>query len=326
MRIEKAKTEYASYRIPGMVMTGSGALVAYYECRRDYSDWAQIDVKVIRSADGGKSWRTVLLIDGNGDTLNNPLMIADGDTLHFLYCRNYRDIFYRKSVDGGVTFSPPRDISAAADPLPFFNVVAVGPGHGIVKDGALIAPMWVGTNRDDPKMHHPSYVTTLYSQDDGESWRVGEPVFPDEIADANESALALTANGEALISIRHRGQDRVRAFAKSADGKGGWYGLRFARDIPDPKCQGSMFHTDGRIYHLNCADGSARVDLTLRVSGDCFETFDSVLVDEAGGYSDLAVKDGRAYILYEKDTREGGLYFKEVNIRLFNDGRRACRK
>ena len=312
MRIEKCRTAYKQYRIPGLVMTDGGTLIAYYECRRDFDDWAQIDLKIIRSTDGGESWETVALIDGGGDTLNNPLMIADGGTVHFLYCRNYKRIYYRKSDDDGKSFSEPRDITYVMDAAGFYNAVAVGPGHGIVKDGALIAPVWIGFNREDPKKHSPTYVRTLFSRDGGESWALGGEVFREELVDANESALAVCGD-EVLISIRHRGE-KCRAFAKSATGVDGWRSLRLRRDLPDPQCQGSMFTDGGRIYHLNCADDVARVDLTLRVSDDGLETFDSILIDEAAGYADLAVRDGTAYVLYEKDTRYGGLYFKRIRL------------
>ena len=64
MILEKIKTEYYMCRIPGLILTSKKSLVAYYECRSEYSDWAQIDIKVIRSVDGGKSFETVQLIKG----------------------------------------------------------------------------------------------------------------------------------------------------------------------------------------------------------------------------------------------------------------------
>ena len=85
MLVEKANTEYLVYRIPGLVRTAKKTLLYCCECRKNSaSDWAQIDLKVARSTDDGKTWETVLMIPGNGDTLNNPVLIAHGETVHFL--------------------------------------------------------------------------------------------------------------------------------------------------------------------------------------------------------------------------------------------------
>ena len=54
MIVEKAMGEYTDFRIPGLVVTGRGTLLRYCECRRSRSDWAEIDIKINRSDDGGK--------------------------------------------------------------------------------------------------------------------------------------------------------------------------------------------------------------------------------------------------------------------------------
>ena len=76
MVIEKANSEYSTCRIPVLVMMKSGDLLACYECRKDFSDWAEIDLKIIKSTDGGNTWQTLHLIKGNGNTLNNPVFIV----------------------------------------------------------------------------------------------------------------------------------------------------------------------------------------------------------------------------------------------------------
>lgn len=68
-------------------MTQNGTLIAYYECRRADSDWADIDIKIIRSCDRGDNWETVDIIKSGSNTLNNPVMIVKDDTVHLLYCK-----------------------------------------------------------------------------------------------------------------------------------------------------------------------------------------------------------------------------------------------
>ena len=63
MLIEKAYGPvYSQCRIPGMVITEKGTILCYYECRRTHSEWADIDIKVIRSTDDGENWETVTVI------------------------------------------------------------------------------------------------------------------------------------------------------------------------------------------------------------------------------------------------------------------------
>ena len=105
MIVEKACGNYTDFRIPGIVATDKGTLLRYCECRKSQGDWAEIDIKISRSDDCGASWDTVLIIDGKGNTLNNPVMFADGDLLVFLYCKNYKEIWKCVSTDDGKSFT-----------------------------------------------------------------------------------------------------------------------------------------------------------------------------------------------------------------------------
>ena len=119
MVIEKSNTEYYVCRIPGLVITEKKTLVAYYECRRELSDRSDIDLKIIRSEDEGKTWQTVTVIESCGNTLNNPVMFVKDGVLHFLYCKNYAGLYYCVSYDDGKTFSEPRDISCFLEDIGF---------------------------------------------------------------------------------------------------------------------------------------------------------------------------------------------------------------
>src|SRR5690349_14692595 len=48
---------YKLYRIPGIVATAKGTLLAYCEARKsDKGDWGHIDIVLRRSSDGGATW------------------------------------------------------------------------------------------------------------------------------------------------------------------------------------------------------------------------------------------------------------------------------
>ena len=329
--IEKAYGEkYGLCRIPGLVVTEKKTILCYYEARSDFMDWAKIDIKVLRSTDGGENFEPVLVIDGEGDTLNNPVMIVKGDVIHFLYLKNYKRLFYRRSLDDGKTFSDPREITEvlSSDGLPY-TVAATGPGHGIVHNGNILVPLWRGYNPDDPKSHRPTHVLPLYSEDDGESFKLGEPIGKELLENANESAFAVSADGKVTVSIRHYTLGgKQRAIAVSENGIDGWSEPILCDALPDPKCMGSMAHDEKAIYHVNCASQSEREDLTIKISRDNFATYESIFVSKYAGYSDVAVDGKYIYVLYErfheefhkKATKEtfrdedDGLYFVKIKM------------
>ena len=234
-----------------------------------------------------------------------------------MYCKNYKQIFYCKSEDEGKSFSSPQEISGIFQEKGIaYTVVAVGPSHGIVHKGTLLAPVWFAYDEEDLQAHKPSFIATIYSEDDGASWNVGEFIGKEFFVNPSECSLAVNKENKVVISIRNENGDHFhsfRGFAESKTGYSEWTNILLRENMRDWICQGSMYETNGKLYHVNCV-GEARTLLTLKISEDDFENYESVLVDEVGGYSDIVVKDGVAYILYERNPREDGLYFKKIAL------------
>src|SRR5262245_10892044 len=65
---------YALYRIPGIVVSKKGTVLAYCEARKTAKgDWGPIDVLLRRSTDGGKTWLPrQTLVHVEGDLPLNP--------------------------------------------------------------------------------------------------------------------------------------------------------------------------------------------------------------------------------------------------------------
>ncbi|MGM9664375.1 MAG: exo-alpha-sialidase [Eubacteriales bacterium] len=306
--------KYTDFRIPGLAATKDGILLRCYECRKSCSDWAAIDIALDRSKDKGESWERILLIDGGGQTLNNPVLIVGEDRVIFLYCKNYKEIWQAVSFDDGKCFGKPTRVDFEPSADFFYNVVAVGPGHGIAHRGALIVPVWFAYDGKNEKSHHPSFISTLYSKDNGQTWRIGEIIFKDRLNDPSECALAVTAENEVLISIRHEGIPKLRALATSTDGISGWKELHYADNLADPICMAGMTSRQGRIYHSNCDCADSRKNLTVTVSDDGFQSCRKVMISENGGYSDIALLDGEICIFHEARREDGstGLFFQKI--------------
>src|SRR5262245_8700376 len=65
---------YKLYRIPGIVVTKAGTVLAYCEARKTASDWATIDILLKRSTDGGKTWsEPTKIADVPGAKERNPI-------------------------------------------------------------------------------------------------------------------------------------------------------------------------------------------------------------------------------------------------------------
>lgn len=297
---------YNRARIPGLVCTDKGTLFAYCELRRSDSDWAVIDVGVRKSTDGGRTFseREILVSGETEHTVNNPLMIASGNTLYFFYCIDYCRVFFMKSTDDGNSWSTARDITGeikASLGNFSFTCIATGPTHGIItSDGAIVVPLWMSYNEADPKSHHPSVIALLYSTDGGESFRAGKT--DSSLNDASECAVAQLSDGRILINIRHEGEERCRA-AAFADGNFSLSDIRLLPQLPDPVCCAGMCDFGDGILFSNCAEKRSRRNLMLRRLSADFEILGSLPISEEAGYSDVAVSPDRktAFVLFEKN-------------------------
>ena len=297
---------YERARIPGIVILPSGTIVTYCELRQSSDDWAVIDIGMRKSRDVGEGFSDLkILVSGNGrDTVNNPLMIADGDTLHFLYCINYRRVFYIKSTDEGESWTEARELTDCIreQTAPFFfSCIATGPCHGISpSDGTLLVPVWLAYNKEDEKSHHPSVIAVLYSRDKGESWNMGE--ISRELSDPSEFSAASLPDGRIFANIRHEGEKKCRAVAEITED----FSIRnisFCENLPDPVCcAGFISYGDGFLF-TNCASETERENLTLKMLSSDFSVAGELLLSTDGGYSDIALApDGRrAFVLFEKE-------------------------
>lgn len=329
---EAGKGGYMTYRIPGMVTLGDGTVLAYAEARKDGTgDWADIDLLLRRSGDGGKTWAEPLLIADAGKLTTNNLVAIAGKSkheVHLVYCVNYARAFYRHSLDAGRSFSEPVEITSAFEGFRGrydWNVIATGPGHGIrLRSGRLLIPVWLSTGG---KAHRPSVVSTIYSDDGGRKWQGGE-IVPGELVNASETAAVELKDGRVMLNIRSESEALRRAVSFSTDGVQGWSLPRFAADLKEPVCMASLLrYPQGKrppLFinpdHLDAdAPGkkgrnSTRMNLTLKLSSDEGESWRIVRVidSDIAAYSDLTVnRQGEVLVLYEKGGRNGNMDFTQ---------------
>lgn len=323
---------YHTYRIPAIVATTRGSLLAFAEGRTgSSSDTDDIDIVLRRSADSGKTWSGMQVIaDMGDDTLGNPCPIVDRDTgtIWLLLCWNarsgpeseivlgkaQRSVWLTRSDDDGSTWAPLRDITQQVK-RPQWRWYATGPCHGIqLQSGRLVAPCDFTVGDPDPQYnHYGSHV--IYSDDHGARWRIGGVVQ----GQVNECAVAQLGDGRLYLNMRaYHGQSR-RAVSWSSDGGMMWTPARPDAALIEPVCQGSVCGLGGqRVLFANPAS-TRRENMTVRLSEDGGETWVRSLVLHAGpaAYSDLVVcPDGAIGCLYESGEQHP---YEKITLACFDE-------
>ncbi|MFJ8822868.1 exo-alpha-sialidase [Streptomyces sp. NPDC102467] len=235
---------YACYRIPAVVKTAKGTLLAFAEGRtNDCSDAGDIDIVVKRSEDGGRTWSPLQVVnEGAGDTHGNPAPIADLRTGRIVLAETYntgrtdgkncevpcdRTPHLQYSDDDGRSWSAPRDLSDELLPADFNSWYATGPVHGIQLTkgrhrGRLVFTVNAETwNGERSEMGVPpaggwgrvtaNHAALMVSDDHGEHWRVGAkdswPIADDGTFRQKPSEMTLAERSDGTLYVSGREQD-----------------------------------------------------------------------------------------------------------------------
>ena len=273
---EADKGGYKLYRIPGIVVTKRGTVLAYCEARKSNSDWGTIDILLRRSTDNGRTWdspRNIANVEGPKSrnpvaierkqgqpvdvTYNNPVAIVDHKTgaIHFLFCLEYARCFYMRSDDDGATFTKPVEITQSFEAFrPKYNwrVIATGPAHGIqLKNGRLVVPVWLSLGTEG-NGHGPSVTSAIYSDDHGRTWHAGEIIGLDtpDLINPNETVIVQLTDGRVMLNIRSASKANRRAIVVSKDGATRWSKPVFHDQLVDPICMASIIRYSDKPSRL----------------------------------------------------------------------------
>lgn len=311
---------YSCYRIPAIVKTKEGTLLAFAEARKaNCKDEGDIDLVVKSSTDGGKTWGKMRVVwDDAGNTCGNPAPVVDQRTgkIHLLMTWNLgedhineigagtskdtRRVFVTSSSDDGLTWEPPREITSSVK-RPGWGWYATGPCHGLqISKGQYAGRLVIPCDYIEVGQGRRGYSHVIYSDDAGETWELGGISPKDK---ANESTVAELSDGRLMLNMRS--STSIRQVATSSDGGKTWQNMRPDYALVEPVCQGSLLnHNINNVHTLLFSNpaSSTRDNMTIKMSTDDGATWKKSYKVHAGpsAYSDLVmVSEDKVGIFYE---------------------------
>ena len=281
---EAGQDKVDTYRIPGLVTTNEGTLIAVYDNRYNNSKDLQedIDVGMSRSTDGGQTWEPMRVImdmgewGGRPERLNgigDPAVLYDHTTgtlwvaALWISGLSETDMLWWaskpglkptetgqfvlvKSTDDGLTWSDPMNITEQIKD-PAWQLLFQGPGRGItLDDGTLVFPAQFKADIGEKALDGGQYTahsTIVYSKDGGETWHVGAGAKPN----TTEAQVVQLTDGSLMLNMRDDLNRRVkdetngRAVAVSDDLGETWTIHPSSNSaLPEPNCMASIIAAD----------------------------------------------------------------------------------
>jgi sialidase-1 len=317
---------YHAFRIPALLVSAKGTLLAFCEGRRNStSDAGAIDVVLKRSLDGGRTWQPMQTVAADGpNTVGNPCPVVDRDTgiiwlpltwnlgsdteaqIKKKTAKASREVWLTKSTDDGATWTKPINITSTTKD-PDWTWYATGPGGGIqLKSGRLLIPCDHALAGSQLFRSH-----AIYSDDHGATWKLGG-VIGDKV---NECQAVELGDGRLMMNLRSYMGHRCRAVSWSSDGGLTWTPAQDEPALIEPVCQASILRF---VLVFSNPASTKREKMTVRLSLDEGKTWSISALLSAGpsAYSSLAVlPDQRIGCLYERGEKSA---YEKITLALFS--------
>ncbi len=280
-----------TYRIPGLVTTNKGTLIAVYDNRYNNSKDLQedIDIGMSRSTDGGQTWEPMKVImdmgeyGGRSQRLNgigDPCVVYD-DKTHTLWVaalwmsgltpdqmlwwaskpgmtpEETGQFILVKSTDDGLTWSDPMNITSQIKD-PAWQLLLQGPGRGITtSDGTLVFPAQFKADIGEKALDGGQYTchsTIVTSRDGGQTWQIGTGAK----SNTTEAQVVELADGRLMLNMRDdrnrrdKGETNGRAVATSGDLGKSWEVHPSSNSaLPESNCMASIISAEVTINGVN---------------------------------------------------------------------------
>lgn len=326
----------AHYRIPALVRLANGNLVASIDRRKttDYDLPADIDVEVKISRDNGRTWsKPITVAKGTPDHgYGDAALATDGKNLYMVMvagsglwfypssAKKPLEMYFSKSTDGGLTWSPVVEITNQVYRDRYPNGGFFGSGNGIITSKGRIA--FVAAMRTDGKWGGNMDNVMVYSDDLGKTWHSSAVAR----ANGDESKVIELANGDLLISSRNRASNTPRTYVISKDHGQTWSEPKTWSELVGNACNSALtrysLESEGKgaknILLHTLLENPRRYNLRIFLSEDEGKSWSAsnTICDGEAAYSEVTrLKNGNVGIISEEDDRPAyDIYFTEVSL------------
>lgn len=276
-----------TYRIPGIITTSKGTLIAVYDNRYNNSKDLQedIDVGMSRSTDGGQTWEPMRVIMDMGEWggrpprlngIGDPAVLYDHttgtiwvaalwisgslpdkmlwwDSKPGLSPEETGQFVLVKSTDDGLNWSEPINITEQIKD-PEWQLLLAGPGMGITLDDSTL--IFAAQFKEDIGVQaldggqYTSHSTIVYSKDGGETWHMGTGAKPN----TTEAQVVQLTDGSLMLNMRDdlnrhvKDETNGRAVAITRDLGQTWEIHPSSNSaLPEPNCMASIIAHNVRM-------------------------------------------------------------------------------
>jgi sialidase-1 len=330
---QSGEDQFDTYRIPSLLRTSKGTLLAFAEARESENDAANNSIVLKTSMNQGETWSSQTVIaKPKGGSFNNPCVVQSGSKL-ILHFQHYPKGTYEYNVepgfagarivsayqiesqDDGKTWTSPKDITTQVKPSKAATI-ASGPGIGITlnhHNGRILMPY-------NFRAGNRWWVYAAISDNQGKTWHQGNFPVSQKGVNANEVQMAELSDGTIFLNARNQGSIRARCIAKSKDGGENFTPIQIEPNLIDPICQGSLIADNERqtLYFSNANSEKARENGTIWRSKDQGKTWKRVADRISGSfqYSSLQLLSPRNLgILYERvKDKKYQIMFKKIEL------------
>jgi sialidase-1 len=330
---------YNTYRIPALVRSTNGTLLAFCEGRKNSSsDSGDIDIVLRRSTNNGASWLGMSVVQEEGGTaaitIGNPAPVVDESTgyIHLLFCRNNDRVFHTVSTNDGVSWSSRDEITTSVK-MNSWNWYATGPCHGIqLKHGAQAGRLVIPC--DHVTTNGINGAHAIYSDDHGVTWQLGASadaangVKPNEMTCVELADAPPDGSARIYFNARESGSAAgTRSENRSMDGGATFTGLFINQTaFICPVVEGSLLRLQAtnegsvlnRILFSGPNDAAARVNLSIWSSTNETVSWSAPRQIHSGpsAYSDMTrTATGDVALLYERGAASP---YETITLARFN--------